>query len=172
MYMTKEDILSYIEQLSSEITEEEIESFEKNEEYLFGHSKFEIFDKCYGEPFPGTNKYEPNHPIWDCHAYNKKTPKEAWNNPDLLEKAIDNLFWICYKCIEENKEPDLLERIENAFNEGGITLQREILNRFTIARIAPKVTALMPSAFDRILEESKIDISSGIPRSHCIFSSP
>lgn len=162
MSMTKEEILSYIEQLSSDITEEEIEEFEANEQYLFGRSNFEIFDKCYGEPFPGTDKFEPNHPIWDCHCYKKKSPKEAWSDPDLLDKAIDNLFWICHKGIEENKDNKLLERVENAFNEGGIKLQREVLLRFTIARIAPKVTALMPSVFDRILEESKIDISNGI----------
>ena len=131
-------------------------------EYLFGLSKMDILQKCLISPFPGTEKWPANNPIWDCNLANNISPKEAWNSEEYLLKAINNLFYIVNKSINENKYENFIRRIQRAFYKNDIDLLREILNRFTIAKIAPKVTALMPSAFERILEESKIDISNGI----------
>ncbi len=132
------------------------------QEYLFSLSKMDILQKCLSSDFPGTLKWPSNHPIWDCNIAGYLSPKEAWNNEKILLRAINNLFYITIKSINENKYEDFINRIQNAFYSNDINLLREVLNRFTIAKIAPKVTALMPSAFERILEESKIDISSGI----------
>ena len=131
-------------------------------EYLFGLSKMDILQKCLISEFPGTSKWPANNPIWECNIYNKKSPKEAWNDENMLLAAINNIFYITKKCISENKNKDFINRIKTAFYCNDKELLEVILNRFTIAKIAPKVTALQPSAFERILEESKIDISSGI----------
>ena len=131
-----------------------------SEDYLFGLSKMDILQQCLVCPFPGTNKWPADHPIWDCYVAGYISPRDAWNSEDYLLKAINNLFWIVDKSFD--KYPDFIDRIKNAFHANDITLMREVLNRFTIAKIAPKVTALMPSAFERILEESRINISSGI----------
>lgn len=135
-----------------------------DKETLFGYSKLHVFVTCrdFVKDFPGTNKWPANHPIWDCNIAGNKSPKEAWYDDQLLISAIDNLFWITNKSIEEEKYLDFVERIYNAFGIGGITLAREVLNRFTIAKICPKVTALAPSTFEKIIEESNIDISNGI----------
>lgn len=47
-------------------------------------------------------------------------------------------------------------------NRSDVELVRVIVNRFTIAKICPKVTALMPSKFLQIIEDSGIDISCGV----------
>ena len=131
-------------------------------EYLFSLSKMDILQECLVTPFPGTEKWPADHPIWDCYVAGCMSPKEAWNNEEMLLKAINNLFYITIKSINENKYEDFVSRIQAAFYSNDIRLMREVLGRFTIAKIAPKVTALMPSAFERILEETNIDISSGI----------
>lgn len=129
---------------------------------LFGLTDEYIANKCFKSAFPGTDKWPADHPIWDCHIYKKLTPKEAWKNKDCIIKAVTNLFYITNKSISKGKYPEFVRRIKKAFEEDGINLLREVLNRFTIAKIAPKVTALMPSAFERILKESGINISSGL----------
>lgn len=139
------------------------------QEYLFGLSKMDVLQTCLITPFPGTQKWPADHPIWDCYIAGCISPKEAWNNEEMLLKAINNLYWITSKSINEDRYPEFVARIQRAFYANGIELMREVLNRFTIAKISPKVTALMPSAFERILEECKIDISSGIICPMCGF---
>lgn len=131
-------------------------------ECIFGLSKMDILQKCLVSDFPGTQKWEANNPIWDCNITGYISPKEAWNNEEYLLKAINNLFYIVTKSINENKYHDFIERIYDAFMCNDIKLMREVLNRFTIAKIVPKVTALTPPTFENIINESGIDISSGI----------
>lgn len=131
-------------------------------EMLFGLTKQYLLNLCLSNSFPGTIKWPANHPIWDCNVYNKKTPKQAWSDIECLKKAIDNLFYIVNKSITENKYEDFVKKIHLAFIKRDISLLRIILNRFTIAKIAPKVTALQPSYFKTILNETALDLSCGV----------
>lgn len=159
----------------------EQDKIDNPQDYLWGVHKEEIIQLCNEytrkNGFPGNNKYPSNHPIWDCNIAGIKSPKEAWNDYNLLSKAVDNLYYITQKSINENKYEDFVERIFNAFclaqpfdfdysnyevKTDYLPLCREVLLRFTVAKIAPKVTALQPSMFMRIIEESNIDISNGI----------
>lgn len=133
-----------------------------NEERLYGLSKTYIINKCLNSPFPGTLKWPANNPIWNCRIAKSISPKEAWKSRVYITKAVNNLFYIVNKSTIEGKYNDFCMRVKKACEEDDIMLLREVLQRFTVAKIAPKVTALMPSAFERILEESKIDISNGI----------
>lgn len=146
---------------------------ENPQEYLWGISKFELYYECLKDlEFPGNEKYPKDHPIWDCHVAKKKTPKQAWHDEELMFKAIDNLYYIMHKLIKSGKEQNFVQRVYNAFDRYyGIdyllkrdisALAKEILMRFTIAKIAPKVTAMQPSFVEKIIEETKIDISSGV----------
>ena len=60
------------------------------------------------------------------------------------------MFWILNKSINIGPVfyPEFAADIEKAFKAGGIELCRKILARFTIAKIAPKVTALRASTFE------------------------
>lgn len=145
---------------------------ENPQEYLWGISKVELYETYFnGIEFPGTEKYPKNHPIWDCHIKGKKTPKQAWYDWNCMMKAIDNLYYIMHKLIESGKEQDFVQRVYRAFANiydvdydkvDTSALAKEILMRFTIAKIAPKVGAIQPSYVTRIIEESGIDLSSGI----------
>jgi hypothetical protein len=145
---------------------------ENPQEYLWGISKVELYETYFnGIEFPGTEKYPKNHPIWDCHIKGKKTPKQAWYDWSCMMKAIDNLYYIMHKLIESGKEQDFVQRVYRAFANiydvdydkvDTSALAKEILMRFTIAKIAPKVGAIQPSYVTRIIEESGIDLSSGI----------
>lgn len=134
----------------------------KDSAKLFGLSSKYVIDKCLNSEFPGTEKWPADHPIWDCHIYGRVSPREAWKNKSYITQAVNNLFYITKKSMDENKYETFVRRIRKSFKDNDILLLREVLNRFTIAKIAPKVTALMPSAFHRILKESNIDISSGL----------
>ncbi|MGN1394778.1 MAG: recombination protein NinG [Succinivibrionaceae bacterium] len=129
---------------------------------LFGLTDEYILNKCLRSAFPGTKKWPADHPIWDCYVSGKLSPREAWSKPEYLIKAINNLFKIVNDSIKGNKYEEFYNRIKKVFKDNDIGLLQEVLHRFTIAKIAPKVTALMPSAFERILEESGKDISKGI----------
>ena len=131
--------------------------------YLWNYNKKQILNICLKSQFPGTEKYEINHPIWDCNVVNKLSPKEAWKNKKLLKKAVDNLFYIVNKSINKNKDLQLIKRVYNALKQNNyLLICREILKRFTIVKIAPKVTSFQPSIFEKIIKESNIDISKGI----------
>lgn len=130
-------------------------------EKLFKRTKGEVLKLCKKNPLPGTEKWGPDNPIWDCYVAGKKSPREGWKDETLLKKAIDNLFWITKKSIKLKQYDDFVDRIKNSFKSDLATM-REIQLRFTIAKICPKVTALMPNKFTSIIEESGIDISVGV----------
>lgn len=127
---------------------------------VFGISKYKLLEFCVTSSFPGTKKWPANHPIWDCNVAGKPSPHEAWNNPEYLIKAIDNLYYMLVKGLFDYTS--WVMQIQDALYHMDNKILEVVLYRFTVAKIAPKVTALMPSAFERIIEESKIDISSGI----------
>lgn len=124
-----------------------------------GYDMADILNICLKEDFPGSNKYEANHPIWDCRVgINNLSPKEAWSCRSYLKGAIKNLFKVYNHCVKENKYPNFIQKIDKAFkSDKGIA--RVVLERFTIAKIAPKVTALSKNEMLRILRESGIDLS-------------
>ena len=129
---------------------------------LFGMTQQELYDFCISNPLPGTDKWPADNPIWDCYVAGYKSPRIGWSNPAILRKAIRNLYYITGHSMEYNKYPDFVAKIKAAFEKGGVDLLRVVQARLTIAKIAPKVTALMPSMFARILDECQIDISCGI----------
>lgn len=139
-------------------TKEELDAF-KND-WLYDINKYDLLYLCINADFPGTKKWPADHPIWDCNVAGKLSPKKAWKDPKLLLKAINNLFDITRDSIF--KYPSFCIRVANNIHKKDISTLRLVLDRFTIAKIAPKVTALMPSAFERILKESGKDISNGI----------
>lgn len=138
------------------------EKIDYNTDILFGLSKDYVMSKCLGHQLPGNTKWPSNHPIWDCSVAKFKTPREGWNDPVMLKKAIDNLFWITNKSIIRGEYPEFVKRIHKAFMDGEDLLRKEILMRFTIAKICQKVTALQPSYFTKILEEAGVDLSCGV----------
>lgn len=127
---------------------------------MFGVSKYCLLEFCVTSNFPGTKKWPADHPIWDCNVAGKLSPKEAWNNPEYLIKAIDNLYDMLCKGIFDYA--DWVMKVQEALLNMDNKILEVVLYRFTIAKIAPKVTALMPTAFVDIIEKSNIDISSGI----------
>ena len=138
-----------------------------NIDTLFGLTNEYIINLCLHSPFPGTLKWPADNPIWECYRAKYISPKAAWQNKNYIIKAVNNLFNIVKNAIAANKDMLFVNRIKSVFEYTIKTkktdrLLREILMRFTIAKIAPKVTAFMPTDFERILEESKIDISKGI----------
>lgn len=133
---------------------------------LFGIKKEDLILSCIKSPFPGTIKWKAENPIWDSFVPPFKSPKEAWKDKICLEKAVNNLIWILDKSIKENKYLDFVQKHKEAceeFKKGNtLKLLQLILIRFTVAKIAPKVTALKASDMLKIIEESKIDLSSGV----------
>ena len=131
---------------------------------FWGWTQEKLLEFCKNSPMPGNNKWPADHPIWDCNVAGNFSPREAWKNEHLLKRAIRNLFWILYKSRDVGPKfyPDFVESHKKAFEEGGVMLLRKVLSRFTISKIAPKVTALSSSAFLNILNDSKLDISNGV----------
>ena len=131
---------------------------------FYGLTKKQVLDTCLVTEFPGSEKWPADHPIWNCNVAGMPTPKEAWKDINCLKAAVDNLFWILEKSVNVGPVfyPDFAARIKKGFEEGGVRLCRCVLTRFTVAKIAPKVTALMPSVFEKIITESNIDLSSGV----------
>jgi len=127
---------------------------------VFGISKYKLLKFCVTSSFPGTKKWPANHPIWDCNVAGKPSPREAWNNPEYLIKAIDNLYYMLVKGLFDYTT--WVMQIQDALYHMDHKILEVVLYRFTIAKIAPKVTALMPSTFEKILKESGKDISNGI----------
>lgn len=148
--LTKDEIMKNIE----------LEAW-RNEE-IFGITKGHCLDLCMSTPFPGTAKWSADNPIWDCNVAGNISPKEGYSKPEYLMKAIDNLYWILHKSIDENKYEDFVRHQKERMNRNDIELIRVIINRFTIAKICPKVTALMPSKFLEIINKSGVDISCGV----------
>ena len=147
-----------------------LKMFDNSEEYLFGIHKEQVISDCWGTEFPGTKKWEADNPIWDCSCTDKESPRNAWKEEKYIRKAVDNLYWITNISLSNDSYKSFVQRIYNAFREAygenpdilKLKLRREVLLRFTIAKICPKVTALQPCIGERIIQESGIDVSSGI----------
>lgn len=143
----------------------------------FGYTQQDVLDICKNEPFPGSSTYEPNHPIWTGYSGNCKTPLEAWKDETCLIKAVRN--WMYMLCMNEimlkfnpdNRTPEKLDSLYKRYNDnwGKALLEHNnnmiaqyVLNRFTVAKIAPRVTALSANKVLKIMEESGLDFSCGI----------
>ena len=132
----------------------------------------QLLEYCLHVPFPGNSKWGADHPIWDCYLPGKVSPKMAWRSEELLRKAIYNLFWILDTSIENNKYPSFVgkhvkELNTCVFKDGRVVnssrrLLELILARFTVAKIAPKVTALSSRTMYKIMESSGLDFSVGV----------
>lgn len=131
---------------------------------FFGKTEEDILNICLKSDFPGTDKWEANHPIWNCNVAGRICPRKAWDDKEMLKKAIHNLFYILHKSINVGPRfyPEFADAIEKTFNGSDRDICRVILNRFTIAKLAPKVTALRPNIFTDIIEESGVDLSCGV----------
>ena len=125
-----------------------------------------IVDYCLTQNFPGNNKWPSNHPIWDCNVGNKVSPRFAWSNRNYLEKAVKNIFYMLPKDekfrIRHIKELLNCQMLDNRIVYASQKLLQMIQDRFTIAKIAPKVTAISEYSVKKIIDESGIDISNGV----------
>lgn len=143
----------------------------------FGYTQQDILDICRNEPFPGSSTYPPDSPIWTGCSGNCKTPIEAWKDENCLIKAVRN--WMYMLCMNEimlhfnpdNRTQEKLDSLYTAYNNrwGKALLEHDnnmiaqyVLNRFTVAKIAPRVTALSANKVLKIMEESGLDFSCGV----------
>ena len=118
----------------------------------------EIVEFASSRRFPGTEKWVAGHPIWDCNVGSLPSPKEAWYDRALLRKAVDNLLWI----VERDKNPNFVLPRKDAIAAKSDKLLRYILDRFTVAKIAPKVTALREGDLLNLLKESGVALHNGV----------
>ena len=125
-----------------------------------------IVDYCLTQDLPGNGKWPSNHPIWDCNVGNKVSPRFAWSNRNYLEKAVKNIFYMLSKDekfkIRHIKELLNCQMLDNGIVYASQKLLQMIQDRFTIAKIAPKVTAISEYSVKKIIDESGIDISNGV----------
>ena len=153
----KENKLNYLEIFSNKL-DDCVDLFEN-------YIKDLLVDWCFKNELPGNTKWPNNHPIWDCNVGELPSPRCAWNNREYLKKAVDNMFKMMKD--DEFRVKHINEilkcKIENnEIVESSELLLRMILNRFTVAKIAPKVTALKSNILKNIIDESGIDISNGV----------
>ena len=147
-------------------------SFVKNK-YIF-KSNFKITEDqlvewCLTNPFPGNSKWTANHPIWKCYVPGQQSPYNAWNDEKCIKKAVKNMFKTLDKCICENKDYSFVKRHLDSINSCEIEnnkiissdnrLLELVLARFTIAKIASKVTAISPTDCMKIFDETDVDLS-------------
>ena len=138
-----------------------------SERKCFGLSIEDVVGMCMKSAFPGTWTWPSDHPIWSCNVRGKIAPIEAWSRPSYLEKAVVNMFnMISKEVYGVRRDMRFVEVHREAFCKAiagdASDLLVKVLNRFTIARIAPKVTALQPALFRKIVAQSGIDISKGV----------
>ena len=129
----------------------------------------QLVDWCLNNPFPGNNKWVANHPIWKCYVPGQTSPYDAWYDEKCINKAVKNMFITLDRCINESKEDSFVKRHLCAINscviENGEIIKSDklllelVLARFTIAKIASKVTAISPTDCVKIFDESGIDLS-------------
>lgn len=129
----------------------------------------QLVDWCLNNPFPGNNKWTANHPIWKCYVPGQPSPYDAWYDEKCIRKAVKNMFITLDRCINESKEEGFVKRHLYAINSCVIEnskiissdkrLLELVLARFTIAKIASKVTAISPTDCIKIFDESGIDLS-------------
>ena len=125
-----------------------------------------IVDYCLTQELPGNGKWPANHPIWDCNVGSKVSPRFAWSDRNYLEKAVKNIFYMLPKDekfrIRHIKELLNCQMLNNRIVYASQKLLQMIQDRFTIAKIAPKVTAISEYSVKKIIDESGIDISNGV----------
>lgn len=125
-----------------------------------------IVDYCLTQELPGNGKWPANHPIWDCNVGNKVSPRFAWSDRNYLEKAVKNIFYMLPKDekfrIRHIKELLNCQMLDNRIVYASQKLLQMIQDRFTIAKITPKVTAISEYSVKKIIDESGIDISNGV----------
>lgn len=125
-----------------------------------------IVDYCLTQDLPGNGKWPANHPIWDCYVGKNISPRDAWSNRNYLEKAVKNIFYMLPKDekfrIRHIKELLNCQILDNRIVYTSQKLLQMIQDRFTIAKIAPKVTAISGYSVKRIICESGINIASGV----------
>ena len=125
-----------------------------------------VFKYCMVAPFPGTSKWRYDHPIWNCYVGKYHSPIYAWNDPYFMKEAVDNWFYMHQKDskVERAYIKELMTcKIENnLIRKSSQRFLELILNRLTIAKIAPKVTAISDKTVKKIIDESGVDISNGV----------
>lgn len=143
----------------------------------FGYTQQDVLNICKNEPFPGSSTYPPNHPIWTGYSGKCLTPLKAWEDETCLIKAVRNWFYML--CMNElmlefnpdNRTQEKLDSLYTSYNKrwGKALIEHDnnmivqyVLNRFTVAKIAPRVTALSPTKVLKIMEESGLDFSCGV----------
>ena len=132
-------------------------------------SEEQLIEWCLNNPFPGNNKWTANHPIWKCFVPGQPSPYDAWYDVSCIKKAVKNMLKTIDRCIIENKEDSFVKRHINALNSCVVEnntivssdkrLLELVLARFTVAKIASKVTAISPSDCAEIFDESGVDLS-------------
>lgn len=132
-------------------------------------SEEQLVEWCLKNDFPGNSKWEAEHPIWKCYVPGQQSPYNAWSDEKCIRKAVKNMFYILDKTIEKNNNDSFVKRHINALNscviENGKIVNSDkrllelILSRFTISKIASKVTAISPTDCMKIYDESGIDLS-------------
>ena len=128
-------------------------------------SEDSIVTICAESDFPGTSKWPENHPIWDCFVPGHSSPRDAWNNRSILVNSVKNLVQVLANSLMENKYHSFVRRHIDALrliNTDTMPIRQLVLNRFTVAKIAPKVTALRATDLLKIIEESGKDLSAGV----------
>lgn len=119
-----------------------------------------IVEKCLHTEFPGNAKWPASHPIWDCFVPGHIDPRSAWADPGLVRRGVLNLVKTLNDALVSGKYPAFCARYIKSLLSGNYF--DKVLDRFTIAKIAPKVTALHENELLRIIEESGVDLSPGV----------
>ena len=154
----KDNHINYLEIFSNDI-DDCITIFE---DYLTE----KIVDYCLTQELPGNAKWPTNHPIWDCYVGKNISPRDAWHRRDYLIKAVKNIFYMLPRD-EKFRTRHIKELLNCQMKDGKIinsTIKflQQIQDRFTIAKIAPKVTAISEYSVKKIIDESSVDISNGV----------
>lgn len=125
-----------------------------------------VFEYCLVATFPGTSKWRWDHPIWNCHVGKYHSPLYVWNDPYFMKETVDNWFYMHQK--DPKVERAYIKELMNCKIENNLIRKSSqrflelILNRLTIAKIAPKVTAISDRTVKKIIDESGVDISNGV----------
>ena len=156
--LAEENGLNYLEIFSSNI-DECISIFEN---YITNI----VVGYCLTQKLPGNSRWPENHPIWDCWVGGKISPRDAWSNEIYLKKAVRNIISVC-KSNLDFKIAHINEFLKCKIENNRMTFStdrflRQIQDRFTIAKIAPKVTALSKDTMKAIIDESGIDLTPGV----------
>lgn len=119
-----------------------------------------IKNHCAATEFPGTTKWLAAHPIWDCYVPGYMDPRSAWHDDAKLERAVQNMIKTINDSLISGKYDAFCTRHIKSLISGDYATK--VLDRFTIAKIAPKVTALDETVLLKIIEESGVDLSAGV----------